>query len=434
MARVKPDSELQSRSSRSKLAKRAAPYWLVIEKGRALGYRKGLKGGNWIARYYDPTAEPPMIQKAIGAADDHSDPDGKMVLSFSQAQEAAREWFKEAYHTTTGDRVQTGAYTIGDAVAAYVKDRTAAGTKTADRLEKDLEHYVLPHLGAVELAKLTKKRIEDWMSAAATSPTHRAGRQGKAPTTDDEIRARRETVNRVWKNLKAALNLAYRDKRIQTDAGWRDVKPFKGTKVARLRFLSIAEQRRLVDAASAPDFRKLLQAALLTGAREGEITKLIARDFDQTGTVATLYISPGKSGKARYVHLAPEAAEFFKECTAGLESSAPIFPRTCYDRKQKAPFGTWSRAELCRTMRETCMAAKLDALVFHELRHTAASTWINGGLSLYHVAAQLGHRDTRMVEEHYGHLCQTAKAEAVRRFTPKLGIHAPMEIEPSTHP
>lgn len=421
MSRTKPNADLQSRSSRAKLPSRKAPYWMSLEKGRLLGYYKGLRGGNWIARFNDLKAETPTLQKALGAADDHSEPDGKMVLNFSQAQEAAREWFKEAFHQATGERVKTGAYTVQDALDAYVEDRKKAGAKTADRLAKDLARHIGPELGSVPLDKLTRKRLEDWKTSVASSPTRRAGREGKAPETEDEVRARRETTNRVWKNFKAALNLALRDKRVATDAGWRDLKPFKGTRVSRLRFLSVDEQRTLVQAAPSVDFQRLLQAGLFTGAREGELIALIARDF--RAHERTLFIKPGKTNKHRHVHLSDEAVAFFQSCCAGLEPNAPIFPRTCYERQQKAPSGTWTRSELCRTMQATCDAAGLERLVFHELRHTAASTWINAGLNLYHVAAQLGHRDTRMVEEYYGHLDQAAKAEAMRRLTPTLGIY-----------
>jgi len=30
-----------------------------------------------------------------------------------------------------------------------------------------------------------------------------------------------------------------------------------------------------------------------------------------------------------------------------------------------------------------------------------------------------------MVEKHYGHLCQSAKADAVKKLAPRLGIHTP---------
>jgi hypothetical protein len=35
-----------------------------------------------------------------------------------------------------------------------------------------------------------------------------------------------------------------------------------------------------------------------------------------------------------------------------------------------------------------------------------------------------------MVEMHYGHLCQTAKDEAVRKLAPVLGIYQPEGVKP----
>lgn len=119
---------------------------------------------------------------------------------------------------------------------------------------------------------------------------------------------------------------------------------------------------------------------------------------------------------------------FFSDLVAGAEPEKLLFQRETYDRKQKDASDTWSRAGLSRTMAETCEAAKLEPMVFHELRHTYASGLVNRGVPLIFVAQQLGHRDTSMVEMHYGHLCPSAKAEAVRRLAPVLGIFQPTEI------
>ena len=258
MPRTKPDPSLKSRDSRSKLLRRHNPYWQVMEKGRALGYRKGEKGGNWLAKYYDPLADPTRLQVKLGAADDNSDPDGKMVLSFSQAQEAAREWFKVAFHKATGERIRTGPYTVANAVDDYLEDRKKHGVKTATRMRWDFDARVISALGDIQASKLTKRRIEVWLEEVATSPARHRGKEGKAPETEDELRARKASANRIWKNLKAALNLAVRERKVQSDAGWKEVKPFKGTHAPRIRFLNVAEQQRLVNACPTPDFRCLI--------------------------------------------------------------------------------------------------------------------------------------------------------------------------------
>lgn len=428
MARTKESTNLGSRSARERLKIRREPYWLVLEKGRAIGYRKGSTAGTWIARYYNPAGVPPRIFQALGAADDTSDPDGKMVLSFAQAQEAGRKWFETAYHLATGERVQTGPYTIANAIADYIADRKRNEAKTANRMGYDFDARVLPSLGTIPVERLTRKRLELWMDEVATSPVRRRGKEGAPPNTPEELRARKASTNRLWKSLRAALNLAYRERKVQSNEAWKELKEFRGTQSARVRFLTPTEQVRLVNACSTSDFRRLLQGGLFTGARESELAKLKAKDFDPVN--GSVFIEFSKSGRSRHITLTEEAIAFFTEITAGASPETVLFPRESYDRKQKSPMGTWSRSELCHMMADICKAASLEPLVFHELRHTYASGLVNRGVPLVFVAQQLGHRNTTMVEMHYGHLCQTAKADSVRKLAPFLGIHQPAEIAP----
>jgi hypothetical protein len=52
-----------------------------------------------------------------------------------------------------------------------------------------------------------------------------------------------------------------------------------------VRYLSIAEAKRLINA-SDPDFRPLVQAALLKGARYGQLAKATVADFNaDAGTI-----------------------------------------------------------------------------------------------------------------------------------------------------
>ena len=91
MPRTVRDAKLDTRSARFRLAARREPYWRSISNRLAVGYRKGAKGGTWIARHY--TAEAGRRFNALGTADDVADADAVHVLTFGQAQEAARAWF-----------------------------------------------------------------------------------------------------------------------------------------------------------------------------------------------------------------------------------------------------------------------------------------------------------------------------------------------------
>ena len=44
------------------------------------------------------------------------------------------------------------------------------------------------------------------------------------------------------------------------------------------------------------------------------------------------------------------------------------------------------------------------------------------GAPLMVVAINLGHRDTRMVEKHYGHLADSYVSETIRKTAPQFGI------------
>ena len=67
--------------------------------------------------------------------------------------------------------------------------------------------------------------------------------------------------------LKAALNHAYDEGHVANSNAWgRRLAPFEQVDVARVRYLSVAEAQRLLNAC-ALDFRLLVRAGLETGCR-----------------------------------------------------------------------------------------------------------------------------------------------------------------------
>src|ERR1700730_12928237 len=77
----------------------------------------------------------------------------------------------------------------------------------------------------------------------------------------------------------------------------------------RLRYFTKDEVTRLVNAAQG-DFRNLVLAALHTGCRYGELTRLRAGDFNPDS--GTVFVGQSKSGKARHVVLTDEGRRFFE--------------------------------------------------------------------------------------------------------------------------
>lgn len=401
--RSKRGTVIDSRTSRLALAVSPAPYWVVLEKGRSLGYRKGKRGGEWVARFHDPLSKPRMRYHGLGSADDLADADGSGVLDYSQAQAAAREWFKVARAEAIGERTP-GTVTVSRAVDEYIADRKRAGAKTADRMRWDFDAHVIPTLGDIAIERMTPKRVQDWLDTLAATGKRVRG------VEQEPGEPRKATANRMWTSLKAALNLAANNHKIQP--AWKGAKGFPGAGSSRVRWLKPDEQSRLLETIDREDFRRLIHGAMATGAREGELFRLCAGDFDpEKGQV---WIAPGKTGRCRWVVLGTPEVELFKTWVDGLPADAPIFPRTEYARKDKRSDGGWKKVPVLLALGKACDLAGIERLTFHELRHTYATTLINRGVPLVYVAAQLGHTDTKMVEKHYGHLCSDALTRAIR--------------------
>jgi integrase len=221
---------------------------------------------------------------------------------------------------------------------------------------------IRPKLGNVKLATLTAERLRRWRDELVkTAPRLRtsAGEEQKyrgLPKTEDAQRARRATANRTWTILRAALNHAFNEGKIESDLAWRKVRPFRMVDAARVRYLSVAEAKRLIIACDA-EFRPLVHAALQTGARYGELRTLTVADFNPD--VGTVTIQQSKSGRGRHVVLTDEGRLFFAELTEGRTSDEPMF------RKQ------WNASHQLRPMAEAVKAAKIKPPIsFHGLRHT----------------------------------------------------------------
>jgi integrase len=415
MARTLQDRKLDTRSARLKLKKCREPYWRSISEGMAVGYRKGTKGGTWVAKQYTP--EQGRRYKALGTADDVMDSDGVQIFSFAQAQNAAHQWFKDLALDNAGD-VTAGVYTVKDAMADYLAEYKRRGGKGVAETVSVINAHILPTLGGIALTKLTSRKLKAWRDEVAERPAKLRSRRETAPrfreadNTPDAVRRRQSTANRILTVLKAALNYSQQEHRVATRAAWEAVKPFREVDTAKIRFLTDAEALRLVDAAPI-DLRAIVSAALLTGARLGELAALQVRDYSREAK--SIHIVRSKSGKPRHIALSDEGCRFFESAVASKPIDALIFTRISG--------GPWKRAHQFRPMREACTAANIAPPVsFHILRHTYASRLAMRGVPMGVIAVQLGHADTRMTEKHYAHLAPSYIAETVRTFFGELGI------------
>ena len=194
MPRTVRNAKIDTRSSRSRLGIRREPYWTVISQGCALGYRRGGKGGTWIAKFRDDSGK--RHYGALGAADDARDPDSLSVFSFAQAQERAREFFRRKAREAAGELApHDGPYTVNDALAAYLKAYERRGGKALEDTQRKVETHIVPELGSLPVAKLTARKIEDWHRRLAEAPLGCEPSKGAGHSTGASIEAQRAFGN-----------------------------------------------------------------------------------------------------------------------------------------------------------------------------------------------------------------------------------------------
>jgi integrase len=340
-----------------------------------------------------------------------------VVLDFRQAQALVRQNYLEHVRTAQGLSPTDGPYTVQRCVGEYLAF-LEQNRKSAKDARWRAEALILPTLGKLACGDLSAAPLRRWLDELAKAPPRLRSRKGAKPRhreidQDDaeQRRKRRATANRTLTILKAALNRAWREGKIGSDDAWRRVEPYQEADAPRVRCLTINECRRLIEAADG-EFRNLVQAALLTGCRFGELAALQVRDFDVDA--GTLHIRTSKTGRGRHVVLHDEGVELCRKLAASRGGVELLL--------RKADGSAWGKSNQTRPIAEACARAEIQPPAnFHALRHTYASHAVMAGAPLLVVAKNLGHTDTRMVEKHYGHLSQSYIAEAIRAAAPRFG-------------
>jgi integrase len=180
---------------------------------------------------------------------------------------------------------------------------------------------------------------------------------------------------------------------------------------ARERYVIGDELRRLIDAlASYPNqmTANVIRLLLLTGARRGEV---LAARWDQFDLEAGVWVKPSSHTKQKRLHRVPLSAGarlLLVEIKTSAGSSEFLFP---------SELGTKGHlTEIKKAWASIKLAAGLDGVRTHDLRHSYASILASSGLSLPVIGALLGHTQASTTKR-YAHLFD----DPLRAATDRVG-------------
>lgn len=421
MARLPIEHNLNTPSGRAKLKARGEPYWRQVIAGTFLGYRKGTRASAWIVRQRRGGG---YVEQRIGTPDDTLRPDGEIVLTYSQAVARAQ--------AVQVDARQPEPRHYGDgltlrAVLGYYFEQHLAGRGSETIARASIARHVSAALGDSLVTALDADALRHWHKAIANKPPARrkpnpkAKRKGKSEADParaydmsdlDNIRARRNTANRVLSIVKAALNFAWQNDRLPADLPtyWMKVAPFTLGEDPVPRMLERDEVLSLLKHA-APDLRDLLSGALATGARYGDLRRLQVRDY--LADEGLVRIAQSKTGKTLLQPLTPEGVALFDRLTAGQSPQTLVFKR--------ADGLAWAQSDVRRPMAVAVQAAGLCDATFKTTRATYGKLLLQATRDIEMVAKALGHSDSRITRKHYAQYLPSELARAVAKL-PTLGL------------
>ncbi|MDQ4120941.1 MAG: tyrosine-type recombinase/integrase [Acidobacteriota bacterium] len=276
--------------------------------------------------------------------------------------------------------------------AEYVDGRKIAGLRDVERAKGFLSHF-REFFGNKKLRELTYGDVYNYRSKRLKTNT----RYGKPRTL--------ASMNRELAVLRRMFNIALRE-------GWILKNPFNcgeplistAGERKRERILTLDEERRLLEACGERnvtytrngktitaidkgDNRKHLKPFLIalldTGARKGEILKLVWGDVDLERRIITIKAANTKTLLGRQVGLTQrlfdELAEMWQTSDKNLDTL--VFGISDNVRK------SFSAACKAAGIKE----GGLDGLTLHCLRHTAATRLVKGQLPIQMVGRILGH-------------------------------------------
>ena len=404
---------LDTKTGRAKLDIRNAPYFVKILKGRFLGLRRfSPELATWTARAEDEKGK--RIFTVLGELSD--------AFGYDEALEAARAWFKKLDAGVTGETGDGKPATVEGACREYVADRKRQkGDKTAATAHRIFARRVYGDLkkapatgwaiepdpiAAIRLDKIRGKHLEEWRERLL------------------KAKLGRSTINRETTAIRAALNLAVKNRLVSADQAreWQIVTRYKVDDNRRDVYLDLAQRRRLLETArttftytvvvnskvrkynprtleSRGAIANLIEATMHTGARPGELVTALRSAFDSRTHSLTL---SGKTGK-RTFPLSPDGVVFFDRMTKSKLPKAPLLTRD--DGK------AWGASDWHEVMRAAASLAEMPhGTVLYTLRHSWITEAVLSGMSVLEVARMTG-TSLEMIDEHYGHLADSTARE-----------------------
>ena len=283
--------------------------------------------------------------------------------------------------------------TVAELCDLYLEQGVATKKPSTIATDKGrIERHIKPLLGKKRVPEVTRADIKLFLQDVADGKTAKdvkTGLRGRAI-----VKGGKGTASRTVGLLGGIFSYAF-------DCNLIEINPVRGVKrfpdKKGQRYLSQQELVALGQAINVAADRNenqyaiaILKLLIFTGARKGEIEALKWEEVDFTN--GYLRLADTKTGQ-KAIHLNTGAKEILEKISH-IGRSAFVFP---------ALRGAGHYTGTPKVWRKIRIAARIEDVRLHDLRHSFASIAVSGGASLPIIGALLGHTDSATTQR-YAHL------------------------------
>ena len=421
--------DLTDRSFRISAPPRNAPYWYWLKTNRAIGIRKPTSDKClWLARYRDTQGRYKRIPLGRDKALHSGSGD---ALDFEDARTRAEELFADPAISVVAQEAMDldrrfdlnycpwgDTYTIGHALWDYAEWIRIGGAHSHFLgVRTRCNYYLLPMLGTLGIEDLTQESYRQFVmdfferpaARGSIPPDHSVNLEDLDGPT---VAKRKRTLNMLIGVLRAALRLAWENGKFDDPRVWKRLRFVPYEKRRRLQYLTQPEALRLINACDS-DMRDLVLAALYSGLRLKELSRIRVRDVARDGF--GLYAATAKTQRSRFVFLSDEGmAHFLRLIDGKAEGDLVLTTRSG---------GAWNYNYTRRFKVALAKAGINDNFTIHGLRHTYASRLVQAGVPFGVVADQLGHNGPETVMQTYAHFAPQVREAEIRQRSDVLSFN-----------
>lgn len=306
--------------------------------------------------------------------------------------------------------------------------KTTLSPATYNFYKQKIDSIIIPALGHLRLKDIKPAHVQQFINQLSAIPKEK--RSGLENETGETLSP--STVRRIYSILQAILKQATKQGFITDNPAKAERLTLPKAQTPKIEIFTKQEAAEMLDCLEKEplQFQTLIQLAIYTGARRGELVALKFSDIDFENRKITIERSayklkgepvktkPPKDYETRTITINDSCVELLKLLKAEkIEEEQRIGSKWV---NGNWVFTQWN-GEIMNPMTPTKQFSKfldkygLKHRKFHSLRHTSATLLLYAGVNIKQVQGRLGHSDIETTNK-YLHLLEEADVDAVNRL------------------